>query len=66
MSQPVKACNAGRTFRTSFPSASNFFHIDETPLVTCSCNKQNHVCQVLYEVKEENGDTLLWESDENG
>ena len=48
--------NAGRTLQMSFPSVCNFFHIDETPLVTCSCTKQNHVCQILYEVKEENGD----------
>ena len=36
------------------------------PLVTYSCTKQNHVCQILYEVKEENGDIFVWESDENG
>ena len=36
------------------------------PLVTCSCTKQNHVCQISYEVKEEIGDIFIWESDENG
>ena len=48
-----------------FPSACNFLYIDETPLVTCSCIKKNHVCQIMHEVKEEYGDIFVWESDDN-
>ena len=52
--------------QTLLPSAYSFHHIDEMPLVTCSCIKQNHVCQFLYEVKKENEDIIVWESDDNG
>ena len=35
-------------------------------LLPAPVTKQNHVCQILYEVNEENGDIFVWESDENG
>ena len=65
VSHPVKACNAGRMLQASFPLACNFLYIDETPLVTCSCIKKNHECQILHEVKEEYGHIFVWESDDN-
>ena len=66
MSHPVKACNAGRMLEASLPSACNFLRIDEMPLVTCSCIKKNHVCQILHDVKMEYGDIFVWESDDRG
>ena len=48
--------NAGRMLQGSLPSACNFLHIDETPLVTCPCIKNSHICQILHEVKEEYGE----------
>ena len=52
--------------QVSFPSACKFLDIDETPLVTCFCIKKNHVCQILYKLKEEYGDIFVGESDDNG
>ena len=34
-------------------------------LLPVSVSKKNHVCQILYELKEEYGDIFDWESDDN-
>ena len=62
----VKACMQAERYKRYFLQLATFFHIDEMPFVACSCTKQTHVCQFLYEVKEENRDIFVWESDENG
>ena len=48
-------------YKHHFFQFATFFHIGETPFVTCFCTKQNHVPQILYEVKEKNGDIFVWE-----